>query len=138
MRGGPSTSRTEVEIPYVLEALAPVASTDNHDVLHKIGGVTAARGGPLTARSGDLFPAHPVERPDIVERLQSVPATEYPDLVLVQHRCVRASSQRRNLPRHEGRPRPSPCRDVEDVCSVVVRGALAAADYHDLAPEERR
>jgi hypothetical protein len=141
----PGASRTEVETPYVLEALAPVASTDNnHDVLHQIGGVITARGGPLTAHNGDLFPAHPVERratdvkrPDVVERLQAVPAAEYPDLVLVQHRCMRAS-RRRNISRREGRPRPSASRDVEDVHAVVVRGALAAADYHDLAPDERR
>ena len=98
------------------------------------------------AHNGDLFPAHPVdrrgtdvERPDIVEHLQAVPvAAGYPDLVLVQHRCMRAL-RRRNLSCREGRPRPSPCRDFEDVYAVVVRGALlAAADYHDLAPDERR
>jgi len=72
----------------VSRALAPVTYTDNHhDVLQEIDGVITARGGPLTARNGDLFPAHPVERratdvdrPDIVERLQAVPAADYHDL----------------------------------------------------------
>jgi hypothetical protein len=52
-----------------------------------------ARGGPLEARYGDLFPAHPVERPNIVERLQAIPAAEYLDLVLVQNRCVRVAAE---------------------------------------------
>ena len=138
------SARTEVETPNVLEALAAVAaSDDDHDVLHQIGGVVAARGRPLASRDGDLLPAHPVEgaadveRPDVVQRLQPVPAAENPDLVLVQHRRVRAP-RRRHVPARERRARPAPRGDVEDEYAVVVRGALTAADYDDLAADERR
>jgi hypothetical protein len=140
----PGTSRTEVETPYVLEALSSIATADDdHDVLHEIGGVITARGGPLTTRDRDLVPAHPVERraahverPDIVERLQAIAPAENPDLALVQNGRVRAS-RRGNIRRRERRARPPPRRDVEDEDAIVVRRALAAADDDDFAPDER-
>lgn len=83
-------SRTEVETPYVLETLSPIAASYNdHHVLHKIGGMIAARGRPFAPIDDDLFPLHPIERaaglesPDIVQRLQPISATEHPDFVLV-------------------------------------------------------
>jgi hypothetical protein len=83
-------SRTEVETPYVLETLSPIAAShDDHYVLHKIGGMIAARGRPLAPIDDDLFPLHPIERaaslesPDVVQRLQPISATEHPDFVLV-------------------------------------------------------
>jgi hypothetical protein len=40
----PGTSRTEVETPYILEALSSIATTDDdHDVLHEISGMITAR-----------------------------------------------------------------------------------------------
>ena len=83
-------SRTEVETPYVLETLSPIAAShDDHYVLHKIGGMIAPRGRPLAPIDDDLFPLHPIERaarlesPDVVQRLQPIAATEHPDFVLV-------------------------------------------------------
>jgi hypothetical protein len=83
-------SRTEVETPYVLETLSPIATShDDHHVLHKIGGMIAARGRPFAPIDGDLFPLHSIERtaglegPDVVQRLQPISATEHPDFVLV-------------------------------------------------------
>ena len=106
-------ARTEVGIPYVLEALAPITITTFCTRLGVITLLITARGGPLTAHDSDLFPAHPVERratdverPDIVGRLQTVPAAEYLDLVLVRHRRMRAS-RRKNLSCRESRPQPS-------------------------------
>lgn len=87
---GRRAARTEVETPYVLEALAPIAtSDDDHYVLHQIGGVIAAWGWPFAPRNRQLLPLHLVERagglesPDVVQRLQPVPTAEHPDLVLV-------------------------------------------------------
>ena len=55
-------SRTEVETPYVLEALAAIAiSSDDHDPL-KIGLVISARQGSLVPGYRDLLPTHPIER----------------------------------------------------------------------------
>jgi hypothetical protein len=78
-------ARTEVGIPYVLEALAPITITTFCTRLGVITLLITARGGPLTAHDSDLFPAHPVERratdverPDIVGRLQTVPAGRIP------------------------------------------------------------
>jgi len=131
---GDGSARIEVGTPNVLEALAAVtASDDGHDVLRQIGGVVATQGQPLASRDGDLLPAHPVEGatdvecPDIVQRLRPVPAAEDPDLVLVRH-----------SPARERRARPALRGDVEDECTVLVRGTLAAADYDDLAADERR
>ena len=51
--------------------------------------MVAARGWSLAPCDRDLLPLHPVERsadierPDVVQCLQTIPATEYPDLVLV-------------------------------------------------------
>jgi hypothetical protein len=141
----PGASRTEVETPYVLEALAAVASTDNdHDVLHQISGVITARGGPLTARNGTC--SHRIRSSD------ELPTSSVQDIVECRSRCripkscsgraplrARVAEEvRRNLPRRERRPRPSPRRAVENIYAVVVLGAFAAADYHDLAHDERR
>jgi hypothetical protein len=52
----PGAERTEVQLRYiVLEALPPVASTDNHHDGSDC--VIIAQGGPLTACNGDLFPS---------------------------------------------------------------------------------
>jgi hypothetical protein len=105
--------------------------------------VITARGGPLMTHNSELFPAHPVEqratdvkRPGIVERLQGRSRR--------RRRIPRSCSgtaplyarARRNLPCRQARP--SSRRNFEDIYAVVVRGALAVADYHDLAPDERR
>jgi hypothetical protein len=91
-------SRTEVETPYVLKTLSPIAAShDDHHVLHKIGGMIATRGRPFAPIDSDLFPFHLIERaaglegPDVVKGLQPISAAENPDFVLVQHRRVRAS-----------------------------------------------
>jgi hypothetical protein len=83
-------NRTEVETPYVLETLSPIAASyDDHHVLHKIGGMIAARGRPFAPIDDDLFPLHLIERaaglesPDVVQRLQPISAAEHPDFVLV-------------------------------------------------------
>lgn len=82
--------RTEVETPDILETLPSVApSDDDHHVLYEVGSMVAARGWSLAPGDRDLLPLHPVERsadierPDVVQCLQTVAATEYPDLVLV-------------------------------------------------------
>lgn len=55
-------NRTEVETPYVLETFSPIAAShDDHYVLHKIGGMIAARRGPFAPINGDLFPLHSIE-----------------------------------------------------------------------------
>ena len=125
---------TEVETPYVLETLSPIAtSNDDHHVLHKISGMIAARGGPFAPIDDELFPLDPIERttdvesPDVVQRLQPISATEHPNFVLVQHGRVR-TSWRGDLSPGDGRARPAPCGYVEDVHAVIVRGVLAPTD----------
>ena len=55
-------SRTEVETPYVLETLSPVATShDDHHVLHKIGSMIPTRGRPLAPIDDDLLPFHLIE-----------------------------------------------------------------------------
>jgi len=103
----------------------------------------SARRGSLAPRYHDLLPTQPiertadVERPDVVQRLQPVSATENPDFVLVEHRGVRAA-RRGNVRGHEGRMRPAASWDVEDVDAVVVCCALATADDDDLASYQSR
>ena len=85
-----SDRRTEVETPYVLETLSPVATPNNdHHILYEVGRMIPARGRPLAPRNRYLFPLHPIQRaadvqsPDVIQRLQPISATEHPDFVLV-------------------------------------------------------
>ncbi len=60
---GTESDVTEVETPYVLETLSPIAtSNDGHHVLHKISGVIAARGRPFVPIDDEPFPLDPIER----------------------------------------------------------------------------
>ena len=60
---GTKSDITKVEIPYVLETLSPIAtSNDGHHVLHKISGMIAARGRPFVPIDDELFPLDPIER----------------------------------------------------------------------------
>ena len=51
--------------------------------------MVTARRGPFAPVDRDLVPSHPiersanVERPNVVQCLQTIAATEYPDLVLI-------------------------------------------------------
>lgn len=87
--------RQHVSWKHSRSSLPPI--TISHDVLQDIiDGVITAQEGPLTTRNGDLFSAHPVERratgverPDIVEHPQAVPATDYHDFVPEEAECAR-------------------------------------------------
>jgi hypothetical protein len=81
-----------------LQTLEPITTiNDDHDILCQIGHMISVQRGSLAPRYCDLFSMHPmerianVERPDVFQRLLPIPASEYPDLVLIEHSGVRAS-----------------------------------------------
>ena len=63
----------------------------------------------------DLLSTHPiertanVERPDIVQRLQPVSASEYPDLVLTEHSGVGVARREASAREHRSPPAASEC-----------------------------